>query len=99
MKDLRFTGTMNGVEVDVTYRTDLIHADAENFTVSQIQEGAEFSSQDNPDQKAVMSEIKRLPYSVSFFTQYAEDNNLNLTIANSDGSDLEYLATAEESGS
>ena len=93
MKDLRFFGTVESVEVDITFRTDLINAQAQNFTVSQIQVGSEFSTTDESDADHVLllNEFKRLPYNVHTFIAFAELYNLNLTMAESNGSDLEYL--------
>ncbi len=46
MKDLRFTGHMAGDYIDVTFRTDMINVDSENFNVGQIQVGPTFESND-----------------------------------------------------
>lgn len=91
MKDLRFTGEVGDTEVDVTYRVDLIGSDSENFTVHQVQLGDSFSPKDHADHDEIASEFKKLPYNLNAFKQFAEDNGLQLTIAQDTGENLEVL--------
>lgn len=99
MKDLQFTGTINGTTVDITYRTDLINADAENFTVSQIMVGEEFQVSDYSDEDHVdlFNDFQRLPYNLKEFKDFATDNNITLTIKDSTGDNESTLIEADES--
>ena len=99
MKDLRFFGTISGTEVDITCRTDLISADSEFFNVSQISVGEQFELSDSSDEDHIrlFGDFKRLNYNLTEFKQFAETNNVNLTIAESDGSGLITFVEADES--
>jgi hypothetical protein len=101
MKDLKFTGTIGSTNVNISYRTDLIHPDATNFTVSQIQVSDSFSPNDERDveHESIFNEFKRLPYNLQFFIQFAQEKGLKLTMSNSDGSDEVVLVEEDESGS
>lgn len=98
MKDLRFYGTVGEAQVDVTFRTDLLSNDGSNFTVSQIKTGTEFDVNDvKSDEVLSLFPFQRREYDLGQFKEFAEDNNLNLSIANPDGSGLELLIEADES--
>lgn len=99
MKDLRFSGTVSGTDVDITYRTDLISSDGEQFNVSQIQVGPTFELSDysDSDHVRIFGEFKRVNYSLTEFKEFAEDKNLTLTIADSTGANVETLVEADES--
>lgn len=95
MKDLVFYGenTVNrsGGVIRVQYRTDLIHSSAQNFTVMQVTGLDEMELSNNILENKLAKEFKKLPYTLEAFKQFAEDNYLELSIQNSDGSESEVL--------
>jgi hypothetical protein len=99
MKDLRFYGNIGGTDIDFTFRTDLINPNAENFSVSQIQSGNDFNNGDeqSADYQRLFGQFKRLPYNLSEFKAFAEEKNVNLSIADANGDNLELLVEADES--
>lgn len=90
MKDLRFK---DGLNVDITYRTDMISDEDQNFTVSQIQVGPQFEVNDESDANhvALFNDFKKLENNITTFKDFATNNNLDLTIADSDGSNRKLL--------
>lgn len=101
MRDLRFYGTIGSTDVDITYRTDQTSNENEFFNVSQIKVGADFELSDASDSDHIrlFGDFKRLNYSLTEFKEFAETNNINLSIAESDGSNLTLLVEADESAS
>lgn len=95
MKDLVFYGEnlvfRSGGQIRVTYRTDLISANARNFTVHQITGLEDLAVDDDILKKGLYSEFKKLPYNLDAFIAFAEANYLELTIQDSDGSNQETL--------
>ena len=99
MKDLKFRGVISGVDIDVTFRTDLIHEDAENFSIMQIQTGDTFSPNDIKDEQIAKLDagFKQLPSNLTAFKAFATDNSLDLYIMNTDGSEKTVLVNGDES--
>lgn len=91
MKDLRFRGVIEGVSIDVTYRTDLINESSQNFTVMQITTNHSFSPNDINDAQlgkltGIDAGFRQLPSNLGAFKAFASTNHLDLYIMNSDGS-------------
>ena len=101
MKDLQFTGTFNGVEVDITFRTDLINSSSENFTVSQIQVGSQFEVTDESDVNHVeiFNDLKKLPTTLPTFKHFAQTRGLALVMKDSTGANPVVLVEEDESES
>lgn len=73
MKDLVFQD--QNKTVNVTFRTDLINATDDNFTVQQI------TGLTALDQSPLLGfAFKKLPYSLGAFKQFATTNDLSLTM-------------------
>lgn len=98
MKDFRFTGTISGDPIDITFRTDAINSNDENFSVMQIQTGSSFSPNDinSSDHDKHLGLFKQLPYNLSTFKAFAVANGLILTSANSDGSNQVSISALED---
>lgn len=83
MKDLRFTGHINGDYVDVRFRTDMINADDENFNIAQIQTGTDFSPNDKQEDvvlKYFSGTFQEKNTTLATCKQFAIDNGLNLRL-------------------
>lgn len=95
MKDLTFYGEnlvfRSGGALSVKYRTDLIDANAENFTVHTITGLEDLSVSDDILHKKLYSEFQKLPYSLQAFKQFAEDNYMELSISDSNGENSSVL--------
>lgn len=95
MKDFRFQGT----DLDVTFRTDAIDVGSlysGKFTVHEIR-GLDSANIDRPDEVKLLTEFQKLPYTYEAFINFANNNNLRLTVADSTGDNSVVLT--EESGS
>ena len=97
MKDLRFYGTSGSAVVDITYRTDLVNASAENFNITQIQVGDEFNVNDKSDANhaALFNDFKELPSNLTAFKNFAIAKGLSLSIADGNGDNLTVLHQEE----
>lgn len=91
MKDLKFTNQAGTIAV--TYRTDLIDATANNFTVHQITgiDPQDALSTLNTRERVMIGSFKKLPYNLFQFIAFADEWGLTLTSANTDGSGLVTL--------
>ena len=89
MKDLKFK---DGLNVDVTFRTDMINSNDQNFTVMAI-------SNLGTGEEALFNVIKKLPNDIKTFKAFATDNNLDLIMTDSDGSNEELLVNGSASHS
>lgn len=88
MKDLRFTGSMHGDNIDVRFRTDMANATDERFNINQIQTGLDFEPNDKQDavyQKNFGVTFVNPQGSLSQCKQFAIDNGLNLRLYHEDG--------------
>jgi hypothetical protein len=102
MKILRITGHFKGKIVDVRLTTDLIDSTSDNFTVSQVQVGTEFESNDPNDRtiQAALGEHAQLKQSnLISLKAFCQRECYNLSIANSDGSGKVVLIDCDESSS
>jgi len=102
MKILRITGHYKGKIVDVRLTTDLIDATSDNFTVSQVQIGTEFTANDNNDRMiaAALGEHAQLKQNnLIALKKFCQRECYNLSIANSDGSGKVVLIDCDESSS
>lgn len=102
MKDLRFEGTIDGVTINICFRTDLVNSSSENFNVLQITTGPVFDPAEvvDEEQEAIFNNFKRLPNNLSTFIDFAVEQNVNLTISDSNGSNEESLVVeGSDSGS
>ncbi len=103
MKDFTFTGQIEGLEVNVTMRTDAVNSASENFNILQIFSGDTFDEstvdqgQEN-EQLAKFHEFKRLPNNLSAFVEFANDHGLGLVSKDSNGENEEVIIS-EASGS
>lgn len=94
MKDLRFTGSIDGDVIDVTLRTDMINDDDHSFNIAQVQVGDEFGAgavQSDIFQKHFASTFSLTNSTVSIAKDFATSNGLDLAISNSDGSGKDYV--------
>lgn len=93
MKDLRFSGTVGAIDVDITFRTDAINAGDGGFNVTQIQVGPQFQVTDESDEDhaALFNDFKKINKDIETFKSFATDNGLELTMADSTGENLEVL--------
>lgn len=94
MKDLRFTGNINGDYIDIRLRTDMISQGDENFNITQIQEGESFDTNDKKSkvfQKYFSADFNETNNSLGHAKQFAIDNGLDLRIYNGDGTYEGYL--------
>lgn len=97
MKDLRFYGISGSTAVDITFRTDLVNASAENFNITQIQVGPQFSVNDksDADHTALFNDFKELPSNLTTFKNFAIAKGLSLSIADGNGDNLTVLHQEE----
>lgn len=99
MKDLRFTGYIDGQYVDVTFRTDMINDTDGSCNITQIMEGRDFSTYDkqNPDGaylKYFSATFKETNVMLGDLKNFAIDNNLDLRMISQDGT-VTYLVEDE----
>ena len=103
MKDLTFYGVnlvrRSGGTIRVHYRTDLINAASNNFTVHQITGLEELEASDDILHKKLARDFKKLPYTLQAFKDFAEDNYLELRIADSNGENSSLLVEGYDSNS
>lgn len=104
MRDFIFTGTVGDVTINVTFRTDASNADSENFNILQIHEGATFSEQADDgqasEQMAIFNEFRRISNNKQAFIDFALEQNLNLTVRDSNGANSDALVVeGSDSGS
>lgn len=81
MRDLRFTGHINGDYIDVRFRTDMINDNDYCFNIVQEQTGIEFNTTDkqtNPYLKYFSNMFKETNNNIATAKQFAIDNALNL---------------------
>ena len=97
MKDLRFT--TNDGAVDVTLRVDLIDNTSDNLTVFEINYAASLTDEQRLKMKIIFGQIKQLHYTKQFMIDFAESNDYDLTIADTDGGSFETLYEVDESAS
>lgn len=97
MKDLRFYGVSGSINVDITFRTDMIGNTDENFNITQIQVGEEFNVNDKSDEDhvALFNDFKELPNTLTTFKAFAASKGLSLSIADSTGDNLVILRQEE----
>lgn len=93
MKDIRFWGMVGATEVDITFRTDQISQEDENFNVTQIQVGPQFQTTDksDPDHVALFNDIKEVDSNLTAMKNLAAQIGTNLSIADSDGGNMTML--------
>ena len=93
MRDFRFTGNIDGDNIDIIFRTDAISQTDENFNVTQIQAGASFSPNDinDPIYQKHFGDIKCQNTTLGTLKQRAIDLGLDLTSANANGGDKIYV--------
>lgn len=93
MKDIRFYGKVVSTNVDITFRTDQISQDDENFNVTQITVGDEFQTTDksDPDHVALFNDIKEVNHTLTDMKNLAASIGTALSIADSDGSNVNIL--------
>lgn len=97
MKDIRFSGVSGAVTVDITFRTDQISQDDENFNVTQITVGDEFAVNDKSDEDhaALFNDIKEVNHTLTDMKEKAAELGLTLTISDSDGENATILRQEE----
>ena len=88
-----------GGVIRVSYRTDLIHSSAQNFTVMQVSGLDELELSNDILENKLAKDFKKLPYTLEAFKQFAEDNYMELSIQDSDGSNQEILVVGYGSDS
>lgn len=113
MKDLRFTGfaksnyyadiptgTSGNFNVDITFRTDLISADANNnFVVLETRLGSNTAKHRIQHEEIFGTGFRMLPNNIAAFKTFATNYKLDLTIADSDGSNSQTLVDSQQSNS
>lgn len=104
MRDFIFTGTVGEVTVNVTFRTDAPTSDSENFNILQIHTGESFTEQADDGQAsaqmALFNDFKRIASSKQAFIDFALEQNLNLSVRDSNGENEDALvAEGSDSGS
>jgi len=93
MKDIRFYGKVGAVDVDITFRTDQISQEDENFNVTQIQVGDSFQTTDksDPDHAALFNSIKEVNHTLTDMKNLASEIGTALSISDSDGDNTTIL--------
>lgn len=112
MKDLKFTGfanskytgdsdgTSGNFVVNITFRTDLISSDANNnFVILEARLGNPTATKIAQHEEIFGAGFKKLPTNLQAFKTFAQDYNLDLTIADSDGSNSQTLVDSTDSDS
>ena len=93
MKDVRFYGVVGTIDVDITFRTDAISQDDENFNVTQVTVGPQFQTTDKSDDDhvALFNGIKEVNHTLTDMKDLASSIGTALSIADSDGENLVVL--------
>jgi len=93
MKDVRFYGVVGTTDVDITFRTDAISQDDENFNVTQVTVGDEFQTTDksDADHVALFNDIKEVNHTLTDMKNLASTIGCALSISDSDGENLTVL--------
>lgn len=90
MKDLivkNQSGTINA-----TFRTDLIDASANDFTIMTITGLSEQDTTNTYKEKKLINAFKKLQTTLQTFVAFCKLNELQLTLQNGDGSNPQILA-------
>ncbi len=99
MKDIRFYGVVGTTDVDITFRTDQISQEDENFNVTQIQVGNSFETTDKSDEDhvALFNTIKEVSSNLTAMKDLASEIGTALSISDTDGGNVTVLRTELDS--